>query len=116
MPNLAAILNLARALVQLIHQADSIEDVAKWGAFPTSSSRILDCSMQLCIKLLRTLPTKEIKVFHSSSQVGLAYMVVGMLKRKKRDYFRQVTLVVERLVTSIFDPKSHFFLKFYGLS
>jgi hypothetical protein len=37
--------------------------------------------------MLRTLPTKEIKVFHSSSQVGLAYMVVAGLERKKRDIF-----------------------------
>jgi hypothetical protein len=37
--------------------------------------------------MLRTLLTKEIKVFHSLSQVGLAYMVVGGLERKKRDIF-----------------------------
>jgi hypothetical protein len=37
--------------------------------------------------MLRTLLTKEIKVFHSPSQVGLAYMVVGILERKKRDIF-----------------------------
>jgi hypothetical protein len=37
--------------------------------------------------MLRTLLTKEIKVFHSSSQVGLAYMVVGILEPKKRDIF-----------------------------
>jgi hypothetical protein len=37
--------------------------------------------------MLRTLLTKEIKVFHSSSQVGLAYMVVGNLEREKRDIF-----------------------------
>jgi hypothetical protein len=39
------------------------------------------------IKMLRTLLTKEIKVFHSSSQVGLAYMVVGNLEREKRYIF-----------------------------
>jgi hypothetical protein len=37
--------------------------------------------------MLTTLLTKEIKVFHSPSQVGLAYMVVGILERKKRDIF-----------------------------
>jgi hypothetical protein len=37
--------------------------------------------------MLRTLLTKEIKVFHSPSQVGLAYMVAGILERKKRDIF-----------------------------
>jgi hypothetical protein len=37
--------------------------------------------------MLITLLTKEIKVFHSPSQVGLAYMVAGILERKKRDIF-----------------------------
>jgi hypothetical protein len=37
--------------------------------------------------MLRTLLTKEIKVFHSPSQVGLAYMVAGILEREKRDIF-----------------------------
>jgi hypothetical protein len=37
--------------------------------------------------MLTTLLTKEIKVFHSPSQVGLAYMVAGVLERKKRDIF-----------------------------
>ena len=37
--------------------------------------------------MLRTLPTKEIKVFHSPSQVGLAYMVVGVPERKNTDIF-----------------------------
>jgi hypothetical protein len=37
--------------------------------------------------MLRTLLTKEIKVFHSSSRVGLAYMVVGILEPKKRNFF-----------------------------
>jgi hypothetical protein len=61
--------------------------------------------------MLRILPTKEIKVFHSPSQVGLAYMVVGLLERKKRIFFRQVTLVVEAGMSpvnshkrGIFDP------------
>jgi hypothetical protein len=39
------------------------------------------------IKMLRTLLTKEIKVFHSPSQVRLAYMVGDILERKKRDIF-----------------------------
>jgi hypothetical protein len=38
--------------------------------------------------MLRTLLTKEIKVFHSLSRVGLAYMVVGILERKKSDIFK----------------------------
>jgi hypothetical protein len=50
--------------------------------------------------MLRTLPTKEIKVFHSSSRVGLAYMVRGAVERKNKDFFYWVTLVVESLVTS----------------
>jgi hypothetical protein len=50
--------------------------------------------------MLRTLPTKEIKVFHSSSQVGLAYMVLGTVERKNKVFFHWVTLVVESLVTS----------------
>jgi hypothetical protein len=37
--------------------------------------------------MLRTLLTKEIKVFHSPSQVGLAYMVVDKFEREKRDIF-----------------------------
>jgi hypothetical protein len=37
--------------------------------------------------MLRTLLTKEIKVFHSLTQVGLAYMVVGILERKKSGIF-----------------------------
>jgi hypothetical protein len=37
--------------------------------------------------MLRTLLTKEIKVFHSPSQVGLAYMFAGIFQRKKRDIF-----------------------------
>jgi hypothetical protein len=37
--------------------------------------------------MLRTLLTKEIKLFHSSSGVGLAYMLVGILERKKWDIF-----------------------------
>jgi hypothetical protein len=41
-------------------------------------------------------------------------MVVGAVERKKRDFFRQVTLVVERLVTSIFEAKSRFSADFYG--
>ena len=49
--------------------------------------------------MLRTLLTKEIKVFHSPSQVGLAYMVATNLERKKVIFFVQVTLVVESGVT-----------------
>ena len=37
--------------------------------------------------MLRTLLTKEIKVFHSRSEVGLAYMVDGIFGRKKRYIF-----------------------------
>jgi hypothetical protein len=55
--------------------------------------------------MLRILPTKEIKVFHSPSQVGLAYMVVGALERKNGGFFHQVTLVVEDPVTVKFDAK-----------
>jgi hypothetical protein len=58
--------------------------------------------------MLRTLPTKEIKVFHSSSGVGIAYMVLGLLERKNRDFFHQVTLVVEGPVTSKFEAKWQF--------
>jgi hypothetical protein len=58
--------------------------------------------------MLRTLPTKEIKVFHSSCQVGLAYMVVDLFERKNRDFFYQVTLVVDVEVTSRFEAKWSF--------
>jgi hypothetical protein len=58
--------------------------------------------------MLRILPTKEIKVFHSSSQVGLAYIVRTPLKRKSRIFFREVTLVVEFGMTSQFHVKSRF--------
>jgi hypothetical protein len=37
--------------------------------------------------MLRTLLTKEIKVFHSPFQVGLAYMLSGVLVRKNSDIF-----------------------------
>jgi hypothetical protein len=55
--------------------------------------------------MLRTLPTKEIKLFHSGFRVGIAYMVLGVLERKNRDFFRQITLVVELPVTSKFTAK-----------
>jgi hypothetical protein len=58
--------------------------------------------------MLRTLPTKEIKLFHSGFRVGIAYMVRGVLERKNRDFFRQVTLVVEMGVTSKFTAKWQF--------
>jgi hypothetical protein len=40
-------------------------------------------------------------------------MVVGVLERKNRDFFRQVTLVVDDQVTPKYDAKSEFhtFLK-----
>jgi len=38
-------------------------------------------------KMLIILPTKEIKVFHSSSQVGIAYMLFTALERKNRNIF-----------------------------
>jgi hypothetical protein len=37
--------------------------------------------------MLRILLTKEIKVFHSSPQVGLAYMLFASIERKNRDIF-----------------------------
>src|SRR5258708_4207649 len=37
--------------------------------------------------MLRTLLTKEIKLFHSCFQVGLAYMVAAIFERKKRHFF-----------------------------
>ena len=49
--------------------------------------RILVVRRHFCIKMLRTLLTKEIKVFHSLSRVGLAYMVVDILERKKSGFF-----------------------------
>src|ERR1700733_2195433 len=45
-------------------------------------------------KKLRTLPTKEIKVFHSTAGVGLAYTPSPQRRKKNRIFFRQVTLVV----------------------
>src|ERR1700733_6696815 len=45
-------------------------------------------------KMLRTLPTKEIKVFHSTAGVGLAYTPSPQWRKKNRIFFRQVTLVV----------------------
>jgi hypothetical protein len=39
--------------------------------------------------MLRTLPTKEIKVFHSRYRVGLAYMVVAKVELKKCKLFSQ---------------------------
>jgi hypothetical protein len=58
--------------------------------------------------MLRTLLTKEIKVFHSCSGVGLAYMLVDQLERKNRDFFRQVTLVAKTLVTSKIEANPQF--------
>jgi hypothetical protein len=58
--------------------------------------------------MLRTLPTKEIKVFHSGLRVGIAYMVLGVLERKNGDFFREVTLVVELPMTSKFTAKWRF--------
>jgi hypothetical protein len=49
--------------------------------------------------MLRTLLTKEIKVFHSPSQVGLAYMVASILERKKRDIFSAGYFGCRELVT-----------------
>jgi hypothetical protein len=50
--------------------------------------------------MLTTLLTKEIKVFHSSSQVGLAYMVVGYLEPGKRDNFSTGYFGGRELVTA----------------
>jgi hypothetical protein len=53
-------------------------------------------------KMLRILPTKEIKVFHSASQVGIAYILVALASEKIRIFFHQVTLVAKEPVTSKF--------------
>ena len=44
-------------------------------------------------KMLRILPTKEIKLFHSGSRVGLAYMLGLIFQEENKDIFHQVTLV-----------------------
>jgi hypothetical protein len=38
-------------------------------------------------KMLRILPTKEIKLFHSGSRVGLAYMPRAIFEEEKKDIF-----------------------------
>jgi hypothetical protein len=58
--------------------------------------------------MLRTLLTKEIKVFHSLSQVGLAYMVVGGLERKKKDIFSTGYFGCREALTPLFHVKSQF--------
>jgi hypothetical protein len=51
-------------------------------------------------KMLRTLPTKEIKVYHSPSRVGLAYMPILQRRKKIGIFFRQVTLVAQGFWTT----------------
>ena len=38
-------------------------------------------------KMLIILPTKEIKLFHSGSQVGIAYMVGVIIEEKNKHIF-----------------------------
>jgi hypothetical protein len=59
-------------------------------------------------KNVKNFADKRDKGFPLLIQVGLAYMEAGLLERKNGDYFRQVTLVVERRVTSKFGLKMQF--------
>jgi hypothetical protein len=67
------------------------------------------------IKMLRTLLTKEIKVFHSPSQVGLAYMVDDILERKKRDIFAIGYFGCREPMTVSFQPEEQFFGRFKSI-
>ena len=50
-------------------------------------------------KMLRILPTKEIKVFHFFLSVGLGYMFTSFPEQKKFVFFRRITLVNDESIT-----------------